>query len=94
MRHTHTGPRSTGAGAEGCSDVRATLRPSERGSPRRHTLCDESGKPIGEIMSTPAQPEFGRLEPTLLLRRDDVLPIRDGRTDRGRPAPETEEYIP
>jgi hypothetical protein len=95
MRHARNGSLPQCPHGPGCTEVCAKQPAStgaERSSP--HALLDERGRQIGQITRASTRPEFGRLEPTLLLRRDDALPIRDRGPDRDRPTPETEECTP
>jgi hypothetical protein len=70
MRHAHTDSRSARSHGAGRTETRAERHggtDAELRSP--HTLLDERGKMIGQITRATTLPEFGRLEPTLLLRR-------------------------
>jgi hypothetical protein len=71
MRHAHTGSRSARSHRAGRAEVHAERHGGSGDEPRSpHTLLDERGRQIGQITRASTPPEFGRLEPTLLLRRD------------------------
>ena len=71
MRHAHTGSRSAGSRVAGRTDQRTEQFASTGDEPSGpHTLLDDRGRQIGQITRAATRPEFGRLEPTLLLRRN------------------------
>ncbi|KPK09440.1 MAG: hypothetical protein AMS20_00565 [Gemmatimonas sp. SG8_28] len=71
MRHAHTGSRSARSNGAGRIEVPAERHGGTRDQPPTpHTLLDDRGRQIGQITRASTPPEFGRLEPTLLLRRD------------------------
>ena len=71
MRHAHTGSRSARSNGAGRTEVHAVQHGGTRDEPPTpHTLLDDRGRQIGEITRASTPPGFGRLEPTLLLRRD------------------------
>jgi hypothetical protein len=71
MRHPHTGSRSARSNGAGRSELHAGRPGGTHDEPHTpHTLLDERGRQIGQITRASTLPEFGRLEPTLLLRRD------------------------
>ena len=71
MRHAHTGSRSARSNGAERIEVPAERHGDTHDEPRSpHTLLDERGRQIGHITPASIPPEFGRLEPTLLLRRD------------------------
>lgn len=95
MRHAHSGSRSLRVHVAGGCDAHAERRPAiGHDAACHHTLLDDRGRQIGRITNTPIQPEFGRLEPTLLLRRDDVSLTSDDGTDQASPTAETGECTP
>ena len=72
MYKTHRLSRSARDPGEGRGATRVERRPAAAPTPddADHRLLDEQGTPIGHIIKTDTQPEFGRLEPTLLLQRE------------------------
>lgn len=82
MRHAHIDSRSARSHGAGRTDMNAERHGGIGDEPRSpHTLLDDRGKQIGQITRASTPPEFGRLEPTLLLRRDRALTPTNAGTD-------------
>lgn len=75
MRHAHDDSRAVGVRVARCDDVGANEGPNVgTAAAGHHVLLDEHGRQVGRITGTSTPLEFGRLEPTLLLRRNGTLP--------------------